>query len=500
MEQILNGSKFIKRIVRPPRIAFIINSLNDAEKFIRVASLSWGGRHFLAIPYDEKQGISDEWFDVIRKYNPDSIKSFCELAPGVAKRLQKSKFELNKTLSSAETEIENLRNLPSPGRIPEFFGQPIVNLMLIDEFYDTNTGRAKLCYVPSESNFDLYYKARYGVIDKDEWYRWQEVYIHPGHRKNHPSDLIDNASLNADKDLLPYIHQHRHNERFEEHESLIDYTATKLGHVFFDRLPGGRPKSETLNIIVVSKEEDIEDFCWYWAIRGQRFHPYDVYAKGPIWIDQRMITTNVNLLQDLFVNRSPVYVISKSVSGKDLPTLGNGWSFQSERLNEFYNAHYYVGDSADIAVNFVENETEYKFEVPESLKYLDFSHHQFAMLDIQIPGITLPKTKSFSTGKVFFANYWVTKSGLTRNILSNQNEITKLTIPTSWDVISTFANAGGYRLKLSDKGLVGAEMVRLIGGIENLWIISHPKIVDLFLEMSNVNKVNTIRKLIREGV
>jgi len=45
-----------------------------------------------------------------------------------------------------------------------------------------------------------------------------------------------------------------------------------------------------------------------------------------------------------------------------------------------------------------------------------------------------------------------------------------------------------------------APLARIIGGSKYLWIISHPKIVDLFLEMSNINKVNELRKLIRENI
>ena len=79
MEQKLNGSKFIKRTIRPPRIAFVIKTLEDVEKFISIASLSWGGGYFLAIPCKDEGTIEEEWFDVIKKYNPDTIKTFHQL-------------------------------------------------------------------------------------------------------------------------------------------------------------------------------------------------------------------------------------------------------------------------------------------------------------------------------------------------------------------------------------------------------------------------------------
>jgi hypothetical protein len=67
MEYKLDGPKLIKRIIRPPRVAFIVSAIEDIHKFISIASLSWGGRHLLAVPYLETEDISEEWYDVIKK-------------------------------------------------------------------------------------------------------------------------------------------------------------------------------------------------------------------------------------------------------------------------------------------------------------------------------------------------------------------------------------------------------------------------------------------------
>ena len=407
MEHELNGSRFIKRIIRPPRIAFVVNSLQDIEKFISIASLSWGGRHFLAISCNDNGLISDEWLDVLKKYNPDEIYTFHELSHDTAEKLWKSRFTVNKIGENVDIKIESVYdNLGGGERMPDFFGQPIINLMFLDDFYVGTKGKAKLGYVPLAAGFDLYYKARYGVIDEDEWLRWQHIYVSPTYRKNFPDELIENSLPRAGQDILSYIHQNRRQERFNEDLSLIDYTINRLGHVYVDRLLlEKQPKSETTHIVVVSNEENVEDFCWYWAIRGQRYHPYDTNSKGPLWISEQMLVSNSNLLQELFTNRKNIFVVSKSLAQIDLRPLGDSWSFQAENLQEFYNDHYYIGDTIDVPVNFAENETEYKFEAPESLKYLDFSHNQYAMLDLQVPGITLPKIRDFRSGKVFFTKF-----------------------------------------------------------------------------------------------
>lgn len=498
----LNGPRFIKRIIRPPRIAFVVNSLQDVEKFISIASLRWGGRYFLAIPCNDGGLIDDEWFDVLKKYNPDDIWTFHDITLDTDKKLWSSRFAVNKDNERTEIKTKSVYHAPRSGeQVSDSFGQPIINLMLLDGFYDSAKGKVKLTYVPLASGFDLFYKARFGAIDESEWLRWQHIYISPTHRKDHPDDLIENLLQPAGQDILTYIHQHRHHNHFNEDLSLLDYTTmARLGQAYIDRLFGERPKTETTHIVIVSETENVEDFCWYWAIRGQRYHPYDTYSKGPLWISRDMLSSSPNLLKELFVNREKIFIISKSVAQVDLSALGDGWSFQTDNLQEFYNDFYYVGDTIDVSVNFIENETEYKFEAPESLKYLDFSHHQYAMLDIQVPGITLPKIREFRSGKVFFANYWVTKSGLTQRIFSTRDEIVKLTIPAPWDVVFAFADVINCRLENSDKGSVGNELVRLIGGAKNIWIISHPVIIDLLLELSNVNKINEVRKLIRDNI
>ncbi len=498
----LNGSRFIKRTIRPPRIAIVVSSLPEVENFISIASLSWGGRHFLAIP--SKDGaITNEWYDVLQKYNPDEIRTFCKLSPDTHERLWKSRFVVEKIYPQTELKIKDVsEEWNGVKHIPEFIGQPIINLMLIDDFYDTSKGKPHLIYIPLQSNFDIYYKARFGVIDEDEWLRWQNLYISPVHQKTRPDELIENADISFDKDVLSYIHQKRNVERNDEFISLIDYSLTRLGqvHVKLGSVIDPPSKSETNHIVVVSKEVNAEDFCWYWAIRGQRYGVYDRNLKGPVWISLEMLTSTTNLLQDLFINTGNVYIISKSTNQKDIPALGDQWFFQTENLQEYYNEHYYIGDTIDVPVNLVNNETEHKFDGAESLKHLDPFRHQFAMLDIQIPGIVLPKIRDFRFGDLYIANYWTTKSGLTRHIISNRNEIAKLRIPTPWDVISSFADAAGYRLEISDKGSIGNELIRLIGGERNLWILSHPAVLTLLLEMSSVNKINEIRKLIRDNI
>lgn len=505
-EYILNGSKFIKQTIRPPRIAIVVNSLEDVNKFISIASLSWGGRHFLAIPSTEEFTITDEWLTVLRKYNPDSIFTFCELAQNTKENLWKCRFTSYKFAKPEDASIEYLHNDYQKGeRIPEFIGQPILNLMLVDDFYKDKDNKPHLAYVSLPTSFNLYYQARYGVIDENEWVRWQQIYIGESHRKSCSGELIENGLSSQDLDILSCIYKNRNAEVSGEFLSLIDYTRTRLSFTSSNRLSiVDRSKSESSQIAIISDKENIEDFCWYWALRGQRSHRYYNYSAGPIWINIELLNQNVKILKDLFTDRENIYVISKSIPYDLLPMFGNNWVVQTDNLQEFYNSFYYIGDNTEIPVNLVENETEYKFEVPDSCKYISAYHKQYAISEIKVPDVTLPTINQFHNelryGTHILSFDYQTKSGLAHRIITNKDEIIKLRIPTPWEVISTFAENDGYHIENSDKGVIGNELIRLIGGIENLWIISHPAVIDLLLELSNVNKINDIRKLIRENI
>jgi hypothetical protein len=510
MDYKINGPKYIKSIIRPPRIAFVISSLNDAEKFISIASLSWGGRHFLAIPYTNEGGISDEWFDVLKKYNPDDIRTFCELSSEIVERLWRSRFVVNKIAEYTKIEIRGLSDSSDNKRIPEFFGQPIINFFFLDKFFDDLDSQSKdkprLSYIPLKSAFDLYYKARYGVIDQNEWMRWQHVYVHHAYRKESPDQLIENAPFSLEQDILSYLYENRNKHHSNsEYISLIDYTTIRLGYVSIQRMWETLPKSETNQVVIISKAENIDDFCWYWAIRGQRYHsPHDDRNIEPIWLSLEQFTTKYSLVQDLFRHGENVHLISKSISKDNLPLLDDNWIFQQDNLHEFYNKHYYIGDTQDISVNFIDNEAEYKLEIPEALKFLGSSNDrtifQYAIADIQIPGITLPRISGFFRGKVFLNNYNITKSGLADHILSaTKDRISNIGIPSPWNIISVFSNSAGYSLEISDKGRITNELIRLMEKEENVWVISHPAIIDLLLEMSNTNKVLQLKHKLKES-
>ena len=77
--QRLHGSRIISRTIRPPRVAFIVQSIKHCDFIIDVCSLTWGGKNFLIVPVDESQSLTEEWWQVLVGYDPDQVISLCDL-------------------------------------------------------------------------------------------------------------------------------------------------------------------------------------------------------------------------------------------------------------------------------------------------------------------------------------------------------------------------------------------------------------------------------------
>jgi len=73
MFEILDGPKVISRIIRPPRVAYVVSEIAHCDAVIGACSLTWGGKYSCMIPYIPGKEISEEWWRVLRNYDPDNI-------------------------------------------------------------------------------------------------------------------------------------------------------------------------------------------------------------------------------------------------------------------------------------------------------------------------------------------------------------------------------------------------------------------------------------------
>ncbi len=498
-ENELYGNKSIKRIIRPPRIAFIVKTREHINKFISISSHSWGGRYFLALPVNSENDIDKEWLDILRKYSPDSIYTFCPLERQIELNLFQCSFDICQKIDE-QHKIEILYDKDDSNLInsPEFFGQPILNFFLRDGLFDENAEKMRLEFIPNDDK-SLFLKARFGVLDKNVWIGWQHSYITPEYRKFDLADKFENLLDLSSQDIFSCI-TNRRKKTDEISYSLLEYTLCSLNLSYIDRLFDTTPKSETNQIIIISDGENIEDFCLFWAIRGQRYNLYDPNGIGPLWIDRQLFISNYKNVCDLYRNRNEVYVICEREITNELTDIPSNWHFQNNSINEFYNEYFYIGNSEDTIVFFNKNRTQFKLLKTDTLKFFEMGRNQSSYLELQIPDISIPKLDTLFWDKHSSKNYTVTKSGLRFTLFSNKENIFDFEIPSAWNVLETYSHMLGKKVAYSDKGKIGNELIRMVGGEENLWIFSHPGIIELILEMSNIKKLNKIKNIIREKV
>jgi hypothetical protein len=87
MNHPFHGPKIVRRALRPPRVVYIVETLNHCEAAIERCTMSWGGKYFCIIPYDPASGISEEWLRIFDSYDPDTVFTFAELDAGTKSKL-----------------------------------------------------------------------------------------------------------------------------------------------------------------------------------------------------------------------------------------------------------------------------------------------------------------------------------------------------------------------------------------------------------------------------
>ncbi len=84
----LQGPTLVSRTIRPPRVAYIVTTLQQCEAVIEVASLTWGGQFFCIVPNVEAVGLTEEWWRILSIYDPDEVISCVEPDELTAERLR----------------------------------------------------------------------------------------------------------------------------------------------------------------------------------------------------------------------------------------------------------------------------------------------------------------------------------------------------------------------------------------------------------------------------
>jgi hypothetical protein len=485
----LNGNKIIQLSIRPPRIAFILNDISQGIPVIRACSLSWGGKFFALIPYTDDGGISSEWWNVLRKYDPDDIITCCDLPVEIQEKLsdllhRREQYQdiSPRLLHSWNLQIDRkaIRGLPifnvlyglrsiekreefMPVRIPQFSNMPIGD--------------------------DIFQISRYGFYVEDI-NQTGDILAGNGFN-NYRLGLNDFLRVNYfNSDYFEYLYEtERQFYHKKKEHSLIDYTAVSLG-ITYDRpsflyQPDYEQFGES-GILILAESDSLEDLCWFWNLRSQR-EP----GLFPIWLSPKMLDDNLTQINQLIAGKPPFYLMSKSLSSKKLINISKKMDCELKVLvkdfDSFYSPKFRSRKSTAMEVvfedgSFLINPSGF-LEKTESVHYCKYPAYYY--FDIEIPDYILPLIKTVEWHKESIGPYIRTKSGL--SIISSpsmQNNYQTIRLPSPFEMMKTCFRVAGYDIALSDKGILANAILDLLQDKNNVWILSGKTINDLLDKLS----------------
>lgn len=509
--QRLHGSRIISRTIRPPRVAFIVQSIKHCDFIIDVCSLTWGGKNFLIVPVDESQSLTEEWWQVLVGYDPDQVISLCDLNSVTDNRLVQ--FIKSQAIGGAS----QLTSMPiwKPFHLGSdaIHGFSLYAVLANLSAYTQDKERFIPVMVPTFEPDDpmaLFIKARYGYLNET----WASEILGRDNLRHELrlSDFVRLETvelLKSEDSFLNHVIWHEGLYDAQKRSTpLIDYTFINLTRNIdrletLDNLQG--PRETTIYnlaqyLLVISEEASVEDFCWYWNLRAQR---YLVSSNVlPLWLPKQKVLAEKSQVQKL-LNRSRgsqltnCFLLSKTVPTPELKSiageLGEGIKVATNNLGRFYNPTFRVGIKEEIEAFFFDGAAN--IPVPQIDLIRQCNHPTYYYLDIEIPRYKLPRLKLTNGESWHFLHfdYRVSKTGLSFSSPWNNRGYIRVNIPTGWELLKSFANIAGYEVEWSDKGKMSERVIQLVNGIANLWIFSGKTVYELFDELSELSQAKEFK-------
>ncbi|MCC6606261.1 MAG: hypothetical protein IT327_23845 [Anaerolineae bacterium] len=506
MHKRLNGSRVINRTIRPPRIAYIIQTVEHCDFLTQVCSLNWGGKHFCIIPYKSSTGISEEWWNVLSKYDPDAVMSFVDLDEQTQGRLLKLTAK-NYLLLKEEDKKRSHDRIPIwENPVPD--ASAITGLSVYSVLASLGAYNKREDFLPalvpkmsSDNPLALYVKARYGCLNED----WVSSILNKGHlrydlnlEKFIPLKLIE---LGDDFDFLNFILR-REPPTYGETEiftPLLEYTIAGLDLVGKDQTfyeyEDNSSAYDAQFLLIVSEDISVEDFCWFWNLRSQP--NYQPYNKLPLWLPRALVKTQKAAIARLLGNG---FLLSKSIPHSELQTLaqelGDNIEVVTENLDKFYSRQYVPGIRDEYEVYFEEGKV--RIPVPQADVIKNCQHPNYYYVDIEIPNFKLPSLNPASWGFWNFTHYRTSRTGLSFLIFGNESQkYITFALPTPWEMLETFAGIAGFSIELSDKGIIGERLIKLLGDVKNLWLLSGKSVFNLFDQLAELDQAKEFKSRLR---
>jgi len=503
----LQGPKIVTRTIRPPRVAYVVGNIDHCDTVIQLCSLTWGGKHFCVIPYDISVGLSEEWWRLLTAYDPDTVISCVELDGATEERLlDMTAKKYPRAKRERKDHILQWRNPAPDGEAIR--GQSLYSALLGVGAYDKRESfpKALVPDVPADNPLQLYIKARYGCLNEN----WASSILRKGGFRYDLTldDLIPLQRVKLSDNFLDFVIGDEL-PKYGYPLPLLDYTLIGL-----TEQGEGRELREYSDTSIVYYVQDllivsegisvVEDFCWFWNLRAQRYLlPYN---KLPLWLPREVIEARTSDISRLFPQREgslpEAFILSKTIPTEELQglarELGTGIEVATSDLDRFYTRQFFLGIRDQHEVLFDEGRVRIPFPQADVVKHC--RHPQCYYVDIELPEYKLPRLNVLSWGTWIVAYYRVSRTGL--SFLRWGDLIDRyitLTVPTPWEMIETFAEIAGYIAELSDKGSIAERLIQLAGGVSRLWLLSGRTVYELFDQLAELRQAKEFKARLRDG-
>lgn len=486
----LNGPKVVTHWTRPQKAAYIIadGDMDAATLAIQTACLSWGGANHALIPCIDGR-ISDDWTELIRRYDPDFLVDLAHMAEDEREKLSRFGRMVWPWHSSAD------RRPPAAliyGAIAAHFDQP-----------DATRTRIVVPMIPDTHPMRLPLLAKWGSLDESIVEGLLEAH---GLRSTvHLADFMsplkaDFSSASATETFrLPVIGGIDVNEA---PGILTLPLATLIGMQEWQlQWPGpflDDDESEQINrqrstrILVTGRADSVVDLCLYWSIRASR--PWK-NRPIPLWIPldqlatpeaQAAIAVVTAGAEAALSERRVLYVLSASASAQEIETvleLRFPHEFVTERFAEFIPPVLPRGDRVSDVVTFVDG----RAHVPRSpnARFRKFGWRDRISQEVEIAGYQLPQVHALRYD-VYGSNWRVTNTGIENSYFPAEYELpTDLQLPSSWRVLESFFHEAGLKCSPSNPGRSAAALLVLAGGVEGLSLLTSSLVFALLRKMAD---------------
>jgi hypothetical protein len=357
--------------------------------------------------------------------------------------------------------------------------------------------------IPPNHPLELYIKARYGYLNES----WASSILSKGGLKYDLTldKFIPIKSIKLGDNFLDFV-LHSESTAYgitPPLAPLLNYTIiglTQEGQTrAFDEYSDNSIIYDAQYLLIVSEEISVEDFCWFWNLRSQRY--YLPNNTLPLWLPRTLVESKKDEITRLFQKKG--FVLSKSIPSKELQTLaqelGKGIEIATENLDRFYSSQFFLGIKDEYEVFFDEGRVRIPTPQDDVVKYC--RHPCYYYVDIEIPGYKLPHLNAGSWGLWIFTDYRVSRTGM--SFIRWESELhnyIKFVVPTPWEMLETFAGIPGYSIELSDKGSIAEKLIQLIGDVKKLWLLSGKSVYDLFEQLAEIDQAKEFKSRLRDGL